>query len=179
MLLSKSSPSREEPLLSDDVFRFLGPPKSRLRALKELLTMVIPPLRRPDGGFMIQVSKIAFAALICFGLILRPPILSPSTLGQEVPQPNSPRTADAKPKAHSVNLNWKASTSVVVGYNIYRAEKSEGPFRKLNASAVGKTNYKDTAVQAGHTYFYKVAAVDPKGRESATTDPMRAAVPSP
>src|SRR6266436_9529468 len=122
MLLSKSSPSRKEPVLSDHVFRILGPPKSRLQALKDLLTMVIPPSQRLDGGFMIQVSKIAFAAVICFGLILTPPILSPSTLGQEVPQPNSPRTADAKPKAHSVNLNWKASTSVVVGYNIRSEE---------------------------------------------------------
>jgi len=166
-------------LLSDHVFRFLGPHKSRLQALKELLTMVIPPLRRPDGGFMIQVSKIAFAALLCFGLILTPPIPAPSALGQEVPKPNSTRTANAKPKAHSVNLNWKASTSVVVGYNIYRAEKSEGPFRKLNASPIPKTNYKDTAVQAGHTYFYKVAAVDPKGRESQSTDQIKAVVPSP
>ncbi len=116
---------------------------------------------------------------ICFGLIQAvPPLLSLSGFGQGVPQPSSPQNPGAEPKAHSVNLNWKASTSVVAGYNVYRAEECEGPFTKLNSSPIRTTNYTDTGVQAGHNYFYKVAAVDAKGRESESTNQIRAAVPS-
>jgi fibronectin type 3 domain-containing protein len=130
---------------------------------------------------MIQAFKIAFVALVTigFGLTLKPPFLCLPAFGQESPRPYSPENPDAQPKAHSVNLNWKASTSAVVGYNVYRADKSEGQFTKLNASPISKTNYKDTGVQAGHTYFYKVAAVDRKGTESPSTGPIRATVPSP
>src|ERR1700758_757998 len=56
--------------------------------------------------------------------------------------------------AHSVDLRWNASPSLVVGYNVYRAEESGGPYTKVNSSPVGATNYKDSRVQAGHTYFY-------------------------
>ena len=68
------------------------------------------------AGLMIQVPKIVSAAVItiCFGLIhATPPIQSFLRSGQEVPQPNSPQNPDAKPKAHSVSLSWKASTSKV------------------------------------------------------------------
>jgi fibronectin type 3 domain-containing protein len=134
------------------------------------------------ASFMIQVSKIVSVAIIgiCFCLIhVTLPILSHSAFGQEVPQPNSAQNPEAKPKTHSVDLTWKASPSVVVGYNVYRAEKPEGPFTKLNSSPIRQTNYKDVGVQAGHAYFYKVAAVDAKGRESKSVSPIEAVVPSP
>jgi Fibronectin type III domain len=139
---------------------------------------------RPVGDLMVrmmmQVTKIVSAAVatICLGLIqATPAIPSLSGLGREASQANSPQNPDAKP--HSVSLHWKASTSVVAGYNVYRAEKSEGPFAKLNSSPIRETNYKDTGVQAGHTYFYKVAAVDAKGKESEPTTQIQAVVPSP
>ena len=134
------------------------------------------------AGLMMQLPKIVFAGVItiCLGLIHATPA-TPSLprLGQEVAQPASPQSPDAKSKAHSVNLSWKASTSIVVGYNVYRAEKSEGPFTKLNSSPIVKTNYEDTGVRAGHTYYYKVAAVDAKGKESESTTQIQAVVPSP
>ena len=131
---------------------------------------------------MIHVPKMMSAAVItiCVGLVhVTPPILPPSAFAREVPQAKSPPNSDAKPKAHSVDLHWKASVSVVVGYNVYRADKPEGPFRKLNSSPIPKTNYTDTGVQAGHTYFYKVAAVDAKGNENESPNHIRAVIPSP
>ena len=139
--------------------------------------------RRDRVGFMIRVPKVVLVAVInmmYFGLLLViPAVLSPSGFGQGGPQSNSRHNPDAKPKAHSVDLKWKASPSVVVGYNVYRADKSAGPYTKLNSSPVPKTNFKDTRVQAGHTYFYRVAAVDAKGGESGFTNQIKAAVPSP
>ena len=136
------------------------------------------------AGLMMPVSKISSVSVavitICLGLIhAMPAIPSFSGLGQEVAQSASPQSPDAKPKAHSVKLNWKASTSIVVGYNVYRAEKPGRPFTKLNSAPILKTNYEDTGVRAGHTYYYKVAAVDAKGKESESTAQIQAVVPSP
>ncbi len=131
---------------------------------------------------MIQVPKVGLAAVIMmyFGLFLViSPVLSPSGFRHGGTQSNSRQNRDAKPKAHSVDLKWKASPSVVVGYNVYRADKSEGPYTKLNSSPARETNYKDTTVQAGHTYFYRVTAVDAKGGESGFTSQIKAVVPSP
>ncbi len=131
---------------------------------------------------MIQVPKVGLVAVIMmyFGLFLViSPVLSPSGFGHGGTQSNSRQNRDAKPKAHSVDLKWKASPSVVVGYNVYRADKSDGPYRKLNSSPVRETNYKDTTVQADRTYFYRVTAVDAKGGESGFTSQIKAVVPSP
>jgi len=83
------------------------------------------------------------------------------------------------PHAHSVDLKWKASASHVVAYNVYRSDKSQGLYTKLNSSAVSTTNYTDVTVQAGHTYFYVVTAVDDKGHESLFSKQIKAVVPSP
>jgi fibronectin type 3 domain-containing protein len=83
------------------------------------------------------------------------------------------------PHAHSVDLQWKASASKVVGYRVYRSEKAEGRFAKLTSSPVAATRYKDMTVEAGHTYFYQVTAVDSQGHESAFSAPIKAVVPSP
>jgi hypothetical protein len=78
---------------------------------------------------------------------------------------------------HSVNLSWKASTSPVVGYNVYRRATS-GQI-KLNSLPVTGTTYVDTTVQPGPTYFYVTKAVSAKGTESTTSNEVRADVPSP
>jgi fibronectin type 3 domain-containing protein len=77
---------------------------------------------------------------------------------------------------HSVNLSWKASTSSVVGYNIYR----HGPSGvvKLNPVPVTGTSYVDRTVQPGQTYFYVTKAVSAKGAESTASNEIRADIPS-
>lgn len=84
----------------------------------------------------------------------------------------------ATPRAHSADLKWKASASRVVGYNVYRSDKSQGPYTKLNSAVVPTTSYTDMTVQAGHTYFYLVTAVDAQGHESAFSNQIKAVVPS-
>ena len=58
------------------------------------------------------------------------------------------------------------------------ATQSGGPYEKLNSDPVRETRYKDTEVQAGHTYFYAVTAVDSKGHESVFAGQVQAVVPS-
>jgi fibronectin type 3 domain-containing protein len=80
--------------------------------------------------------------------------------------------------AHSVALSWKASTSKVAAYNVYRGAQSGGPYATI-ASANALTGYTDVSVQAGQTYYYVVTAVDATGTESAYSNQVQAAIPSP
>jgi Abnormal spindle-like microcephaly-assoc'd, ASPM-SPD-2-Hydin len=84
-----------------------------------------------------------------------------------------------QPVSHSTTLSWAASTSVVVGYNVYRASVSGGPYTKLNTSLVSALTYADSAVQAGQTYFYVVTAVDSSGVESVFSNEATATIPTP
>jgi len=80
-------------------------------------------------------------------------------------------------RQHSVTLSWKASTSAVAGYNVYR--RSTSGLIKLNSLPVTGTSYLDSTVQAGQTYYYMTRAVSSKGTESTTSTEVRVGVPSP
>ena len=84
-----------------------------------------------------------------------------------------------QPVQHSVTLNWNASTSSVVGYNVYRGAQSGGPYTMINTALDAATNYVDLSVQAGQTYYYVATAVDGSGDESVYSNEVIAAVPSP
>jgi len=81
--------------------------------------------------------------------------------------------------SHSVSLSWRASTSTVIGYNIYRGTKSGGPYALINGSPEASTNFADTSVTGGTTYYYVVTAVNSKGVESVYSNQAVATVPSP
>jgi hypothetical protein len=78
---------------------------------------------------------------------------------------------------HHVNLSWKASTSVVAGYNVYR--RGASAVVKLNSEPVTGTSYVDRTVQPGQTYFYVIKAVNANGGESTASNEIRADIPSP
>jgi hypothetical protein len=81
---------------------------------------------------------------------------------------------------HSVTLSWAPSTSPnIMGYNVYRAAVSGGPYAKLNSSLLGPTTYTDAAVEAGETYYYVTTAVDSRGVESADSNQAAVIIPSP
>ena len=91
------------------------------------------------------------------------------------PPPNPPAVSTTR----SATLNWDASTSAVVGYNVYRATQAGGPYTKLNSSLIEPTSYTDSTVQADLTYFYVVTAVDANGVESVGSNEVQFAVRSP
>jgi hypothetical protein len=89
-----------------------------------------------------------------------------------------PKTASAPSgRQHSVSLSWKASTSPIVGYNVYR--RSTSGIVKLNLEPITATSYVDRMVQPGQTYFYVAKAVSAKGTESIASNEIRVDVPSP
>ena len=79
--------------------------------------------------------------------------------------------------SHWVDLSWTASLSQVVGYNVYRATTSQGPYTKSNGALLTSTTYGDQAVLSGSTYYYVTTAVDSQGRESAYSNEAVAPVP--
>jgi hypothetical protein len=78
---------------------------------------------------------------------------------------------------HTVMLKWKASTSAVDGYNVYRALSPGGPFVKINQDRVRDLTFVDHDVENGVKYFYVARAVDGSGRESGDSNVAIAAVP--
>lgn len=78
---------------------------------------------------------------------------------------------------HTVTLSWKASTSTVMGYNVYRGTKAGGPYSVITSSPVASTSYVDSAVQGSTTYYYVVTSVNNSGQESTDSNQVSAAVP--
>jgi hypothetical protein len=82
--------------------------------------------------------------------------------------------------SHSVSLTWTASTAPnVMGYDIYRASTSGGPYAKVTSSLVAGTSYTDNSVQSGQTYYYVATAMDNTSTESSYSNQGMAAVPNP
>jgi hypothetical protein len=68
---------------------------------------------------------------------------------------------------HSATLNWEASKSTVVGYNIYRTPAAFESWSKLNSSPVISTSYTDWDVQSGDGYLFAVTSVSAQNVESS------------
>ena len=83
---------------------------------------------------------------------------------------------------HATTLNWNASTSPNVSYyNVYRGSVSGGPYNAVGSTtpSSGQTTYKDSAVQAGQTYYYVVTTVDVNSNESNFSNEVMSAIPTP
>lgn len=83
------------------------------------------------------------------------------------------------PIIHSVTLVWNASTSAVIGYNVYRSPQASGPYNRINGSMVTGTTFKDSSVVAGQTYWYVVTSVANGNVESGYSSAIGAVIPAP
>jgi hypothetical protein len=79
---------------------------------------------------------------------------------------------------HSVALSWTQSGSNIAGFNVYRATVTGGPYTRLNSSTISGTNFTDSNVQPGTTYFYVTSAVSSTGSESKYSNQALATVPA-
>jgi fibronectin type 3 domain-containing protein len=78
---------------------------------------------------------------------------------------------------HTVNLSWNASSDAV-GYNVYRSTSANGSYAKVNSALDPITNYSDSSVFSGITYYYEATAVSSDGQESArSTPPVQTTIP--
>lgn len=80
---------------------------------------------------------------------------------------------------HTVSLNWAASTTSGVTYNVYRATSSGGyNYSSPLATGISGTSYSDCSVALGQAYYYVVRAVDGSGNQSANSAETTATIPS-
>ncbi|HTZ84666.1 MAG TPA: fibronectin type III domain-containing protein [Candidatus Acidoferrales bacterium] len=76
-----------------------------------------------------------------------------------------------------IDLIWAPDTDAdLAGYNVYRRTERRS-FVKINAELVKMPSYRDSNIEAGHTYFYSVSAVDVRGNESARSEESSEEVP--
>lgn len=113
-----------------------------------------------------------------FGLVLGGLVWISGCAGLVSSQSSRTSPAPSTPySGHSATATWTASTSVVSGYNVYRATISGGPYAKLNSSPITLLTYNDTSVQSAQTYYYVATAVDTIGNESVFSNEVVAVIP--
>ncbi len=82
------------------------------------------------------------------------------------------------PTSHSATLTWDPSTSSVVGYNVYRGNQHTGPYSQINTALQSTTNYTDSTVAGGATYYYVARAVDAQGMVSQESNETSVTIPN-
>jgi hypothetical protein len=96
--------------------------------------------------------------------------------------------ASGKPSGragHSVKLTWntsvpasKSARDAILGYKVYRSTKPhDRDARALNANPVAGSEYTDSTVEPGLTYYYVTKAVSVKGAESNASNEMKVEIP--
>ena len=73
----------------------------------------------------------------------------------------------------TVFLSWQANPEPVAGYNVFRSERSGGPYQLLTQQRVTTTAFKDPLLAPDKNYYYVLTAVDGQGRESGYSKEVR------
>jgi hypothetical protein len=112
--------------------------------------------------------------------ILSANLVTPATMalaGDGVTSTSTPNPPP--PTQHTVHLTWNASGGNVAGYRVYRSQSANGGLQSITSSLVSSTDYNDTTVDSGTTYYYAVTDVNSSGEESTYSNEATAVVPSP
>jgi exo-poly-alpha-galacturonosidase len=90
-----------------------------------------------------------------------------ATTDADTTPPAAPTGLSATPSDAKVLLDWNDnSESDLQGYNVYRSTTSGSGYAKINTSLRTISDYNDTGVTNGTTYYYVVTAVDTATNES-------------
>ncbi len=87
--------------------------------------------------------------------------------GVDVTPPAIPTGLAASPSDGGVWLNWDDNGDLDLdGYTVYRATTSGGPYSPVGGGLVDVSQYQDTGLTNGTTYYYVITASDFTGNES-------------
>jgi chitodextrinase len=94
--------------------------------------------------------------------------------------PAAPTSLEATPGPGSISLDWPDNTDDPdwASFSVYRSEAAGGPY-DLVAGGVTASQYTDTEVTPGTTYYYVVTAEDTSGNESGHSPEASAAPDAP
>lgn len=74
-----------------------------------------------------------------------------------------------------VGVEWVAAPAEDLwGFNLYRSTVHDGPYEKMNGTPIPTAFHVDGRLHNDRSYFYRVAAVDYFGNESARSEPVEA-----
>jgi len=113
--------------------------------------------------------------------ILSANLASPETVsltGDGITSTPTPPPAPSPATQPTVQLAWSASSSVVVGYRVYRSTTSGNFYSPLFSAPLNALTFEDSTVTSGDTYYYVVTAVDANGVESVYSNQATAYVPA-
>lgn len=99
-----------------------------------------------------------------------PPPPPPPPPGDTTP-PSAPQNVSGESDDQLVELTWSAnSESDLAGYNLYRSESSFSSVSSMTpvngGTFLSGTDYSDSELQNGTTYYYRLTAVDDNDNES-------------
>ncbi|MFH2051585.1 MAG: endonuclease [bacterium] len=94
--------------------------------------------------------------------------------GGDTTPPAAPTGLVATPGDGSVGLDWVDNGEPdLMGYAVYRATASGGPYAEVTALATG-SQFTDSGLTGGVTYYYVVTAKDSSGNESPSSPEVQA-----
>ena len=165
------------------------PGKARLRAPLELLG-VAPSASYRDAQFefgrtyfytvrsVAQVQAESVESADSAPVVVTPRDIFPPAAPRDLVVVVVPATPEV---AAHLELSWGISTETdLAGYNVYRSESEGSPSsrgERLNKELLLTPTFRDTSVQAGRRYFYRVTAVDRAGNESPPSAVVAETVP--
>lgn len=125
-----------------------------------------------------RVVSVVFAShTVEFRSTPSPPV---SLTLRDIFPPNPPAGLVSSPGPGSIDLSWEPDTDArTTGYRVYRAEAAAAGGGSANTPAnwtlltpelLTTPSYRDLTVATGHTYRYRVTAVDSTGNESAPSN---------
>jgi len=91
------------------------------------------------------------------------------------PAPSAPASLTAQGTNLLITLFWPASAGAT-GYDLQRSTTGGGPYSML--ASLNLTNYADTAVNPGTTYYYVVSATNSSGASPNSIEASAVALPS-
>ena len=95
--------------------------------------------------------------------------------GGDITPPAAPTTLMATAGEGNIALDWADNgEGDLAGYNVLRGASTGGPYTQLNAGLVALSDYNDTSVANGTTYYYVVRAEDVTGNESGNSNEANA-----
>jgi hypothetical protein len=105
-------------------------------------------------------------------LIFTPVDTFPPSSPQDVVAAVTSATPDAAPE---VDLSWSINPETdLAGYRVYRSERESEPGQLVSPEVLLSPAYRDTSVQPGGRYWYRITAVDRAGNESIPSAPVLA-----
>jgi len=149
--------------VDDDAYQCFTLP----RTVKGTVYVRVRDTDRSAGNRNLDTLYVDHMYVLCSGT---PPDLPPA----------APTGLTATAGDGQVQLDWNDNTEGdLEGYNVYRSTSSGGGYVQLNGAPVASSDYLDTGLINGVTYYYVVSAVDNAGQESSPSNEASATPSAP